>query len=150
MTSTQRIYAIHPSAIPTIVAATLIALPLLSAASGATAEGRMTAEDFRDFAEGYTLHFERDGQPWGRESFREGGGVTWQYPSGSCVDGVWRGYEDSICFYYGQGTDVLCWSMRRDGDAVIGTLTRGSEEGLELTVTRRDRVPLVCGEAEGL
>ncbi|MEM6973495.1 MAG: hypothetical protein AAF577_11880 [Pseudomonadota bacterium] len=135
----------------TLMAFATILLATASAPSAVAAQSDTMSEgEFRDYVEGYTLYFERDGVPWGRESFRAGGGVTWQYPSGSCLDGVWRAYDEGICFYYGPGTEVLCWSMHRQGEGIIGRLTRGDDIGLELSVTRRDRVPLVCGEAEGL
>lgn len=106
----------------------------------------VTPDAFRDYAEGYTLYFEHDGEPWGSESFEPGGAVRWRYPSGQCVDGVWRAYDERVCFYYGPGSEVLCWRMERQGERLIGTLEDGEDAGLELTITGRDRRPLVCGE----
>jgi hypothetical protein len=127
-----------------LVAACLAAPPVLAAAPEP-----VSPEEFRDYAEGYTLYFERDGEPWGAESFEPGGAVRWRYPSGVCVDGVWRAYGERACFYYGPGSEVLCWRLKREGDRLVGTLQDGPEAGMSLTITGRDRRPLICG-GEGL
>ncbi|MEL6266188.1 MAG: hypothetical protein AAFR52_11185 [Pseudomonadota bacterium] len=128
----------------------LLAPASVAAASPGAGEGQLTPDEFRAYSEGYTLYFERDGEPWGSEWFGPDGAVTWRYPSGTCIEGVWRGYDRNICFYYGPGTEVLCWSMRREEDGLIGELLEGDEAGLELTITHRDRVPLSCGDSSDL
>lgn len=126
------------------------AIPLLiltlSAGPAGSSEGvPVSPQEFGEYATGYTLYFEKDGEPWGSESFGPDGAVKWRYPSGSCLEGVWRGYEDQVCFYYGPGTDVLCWSLTREGDELVGVLDSGEEAGLRLVITGRDRRPLLCG-----
>lgn len=107
---------------------------------------QMSPESFRDYAEGYTLYFEREGQPWGAERFEGDGRVTWRYPSGECISGVWKAHEGRACFYYGPGSDVFCWGMRRRGDGLTGRLESDVEEhGMEIDIVRRDRLPLSCG-----
>ncbi|MEM7236962.1 MAG: hypothetical protein AAF501_03935 [Pseudomonadota bacterium] len=108
----------------------------------------LSPDEFRDYAEGYTLYFEQDGSPFGTESFEEGGATTWRYGDGSCVNGAWRPHGGQICFFYGDDQGVLCWRMYRDGDDLLARLLDGGEEagGLELRITRRDRKPLLCGE----
>ncbi|MEL6479274.1 MAG: hypothetical protein AAFR17_18245, partial [Pseudomonadota bacterium] len=106
----------------------------------------ITPREFQDYAEGYTLYFEHDGEPFGSESFDEGGAVTWRYRDGVCVDGVWRAHGAQICFYYGDPQGVLCWRMLRDGDQLLARLLGDAENaGMELQITRRDREPLICG-----
>lgn len=124
---------------------------LLVAASVAATEARpdepVTPEEFADYALGWTLHFERDGEPWGTESFGDDGSVRWRYPGGECMDGVWRAYEGQVCFFYGPGTDVLCWELRRaaPGGNILARLTgTGEHAGMELEITGRDRRPLIC------
>lgn len=131
------------------IAAAVVASALLSSglAQEAMAEGTpMSPEEFRDYAEGYTLYFEKDGEVWGSESFAEGGGVVWRYPTGDCMPGVWRPYEGRVCFYYGLGSEVLCWEMTKRKDDILGRLLDGPDAGLELTITGRDRRPLLCSE----
>jgi hypothetical protein len=121
------------------LAACLAAAPALAAP--------VSPEEFRDYAEGYTLYFERNGEPWGAESFAEGGGVVWRYPSGECMAGVWSGHDGKVCFYYGPGTEVLCWELEREDGRLLGTLLGdGPDAGLTLEIVRRDRLPLLCGE----
>jgi hypothetical protein len=130
--------------------AALLAACLAAAPAQAAAPGPVSPEEFRDYAEGYTLYFERDGEPWGAESFAPGGEVRWRYPSGRCVDGVWRAYGERVCFYYGPGSEVLCWRMAREDDGTLtGTLEDGPDAGMTLTITGRDERPLICG-GEGL
>ncbi|MEM0924004.1 MAG: hypothetical protein AAGI13_13230 [Pseudomonadota bacterium] len=107
----------------------------------------ITPREFRDYAEGYTLYFERDGEAFGSESFEPGGSTTWRYRDGICVDGVWKAHGAQICFYYGNAQAVLCWRMLRDGDRLLARLLGdGENAGMELEITRRDRAPLICGE----
>lgn len=106
----------------------------------------MGPEAFRDYAEGYTLYFEQDGEPFGTESFEEGGATRWRYGDGSCIDGSWRPHGGQVCFYYGDTQGVLCWRMFRDGDDLLARLLGdGENAGMELRITKRDREPLLCG-----
>lgn len=125
------------------------AFAALALAVAPAAAEPVTPQAFRDYAEGWTLYFERDGEPWGAESFEPGGAVTWRFREGGCLAGVWRPYEGDVCFYYGQGEDVLCWSLRREDGRIVGTLETGADAGLELDIVRRDRVPLSCGQGLG-
>lgn len=121
------------------------------ATAGVRAETVVSPAEFREYAEGYTLYFERDGQRFGSEAFEEGGKARWRYPDGSCVRGAWRPNGAQLCFLYETpvGTpraDVLCWRLLRDEDGMFARLLNGDEPGLELRVTGRDRRPLLCGE----
>lgn len=123
---------------------TLLALALIAAP--ALAEEPVSPSEFKDFAEGYTLYFERDGQPFGAEEFLEGGKTRWRYRDGSCVIGAWRPHGAQLCFLYpDQGSDVQCWRMMRDDNGLYARLL-GPEGGLELRIAGRDRSPLLCGE----
>ena len=113
-------------------------------------ETPVSPSEFRAYSEGYTLYFDRDGKPFGSESFESGGKVRWRYNDGSCVRGAWRPHGAQLCFLYetrGEEGDVLCWRMLRtdDGD-LIARLLQGENAGLELKVTGRDRKPLLCGD----
>ncbi|MEM9046571.1 MAG: hypothetical protein AAGC81_17960 [Pseudomonadota bacterium] len=123
-----------------LILAALVATP-------AGAQEIMSPEDFRDYAEGYTLYFEEGGELFGTESFEADGSTTWRYRDGSCVEGAWRPHGGQVCFYYGDSQGVLCWRMLRDGDDIIARLLGEAENsGMELRITRRDKKPLLCGD----
>jgi hypothetical protein len=126
----------------------LCALLLLAAAVPAGALEPIGPRAFREYSEGYTLYFEQDGQPFGAESFGTEGQTTWQFSDGTCLEGVWRPHGAQICFYYGLEAEVLCWRMLRDGDEILARLLgEGPDAGMELRIVRRDRAPLLCGQA---
>ncbi len=125
-----------------LLAALLIAAPAL-------AQEPVSPEQFREFAEGWTLHFERDGEPFGSEAFEGDGKVRWRYSDGSCVSGLWRAHKGQLCFLYDspeEGRTINCWKMLRDEAGLLARLVSGRNEGLELRVARRDTAPLLCGE----
>lgn len=126
--------------------ALLLAVPLATTGP-ATAQEIVSPEEFRSYAEGWTLYFERDGLPFGSETFEPGGKTRWRFPDGSCVRGVWRPHGAQLCFLYDMegSTGPLCWRVFRDGEDLVATLLDGAEAGMEIRVTRRDRVPLLCG-----
>lgn len=126
---------------------TLLAILLIAAP--AVAEEPVTPEEFRDFAEGWTVYFEREGRPFGSEEFEQGGKVRWRYSDGSCVSGAWRAHDGQLCFLYDtveEGAVINCWEMMRDDDGIFARLIDGDNAGLELRISRRDRAPLLCGE----
>lgn len=101
---------------------------------------------FRDYVEGHTLYFSEGGTHFGSESFLSGDRSVWRYSDGACVPGRWRAHGAQICFSYADGNDELCWRFLRDGEVLIARLLgQGPDEGLELRVERRDRVPVLCG-----
>ena len=113
----------------------------------ALAEDPVSPSEFREYAEGYTLYFERDGEPFGSETFEPGGHTQWRYVDGSCVKGVWRPHGAKICFYYGEGSEILCWRMIRDDQGLlVRLLGDGEDAGMELRITRRDKEKPICGE----
>ncbi len=113
----------------------------------ALAEKPLSPSEFRDYAEGYTLYFDRDGAPFGSESFDPGGQTLWRYKDGSCTEGVWRPHGGQLCFYYGSGSEVLCWRLIRDDEGLlVRLLGDGPDAGMELRITRRDQRRPICGE----
>lgn len=131
-----------PAGLLAALLATVLALP--AAAQTGTV---VPPSAFRDYAEGYTLYFERAGEPAGAETFSPDGRVTWQTPQGQCLDGLWRAYDDELCFYYGFGTTVQCWRVLEDekGLKVESTDDGEAPAGLTYRIIRRDRRPLLCG-----
>jgi len=117
----------------------LVAGPALAAEPVAPAE-------FRAYAEGHTLYFERDGAPHGSEAFRAEGRVTWRFPDGSCVEGMWRPHGAQLCFLYEGMDEVQCWWALRDDEGLfVRLLGDGPDAGMELRITGRDERPLLCG-----
>ncbi len=113
----------------------------------ALTEQPVSPSEFRDYAEGYTLYFDRDGAPFGSESFDPGGQTLWRYKDGSCTEGVWRPHGGQICFYYGEDTEVLCWRLIRDDEGLlVRLLGDGPDAGMELRITARDQRQPICGE----
>lgn len=127
---------------------TLFALLLLVALPANAEEKVVSPGEFREFAEGWTLYFERDGQPFGSESFSADGKTNWRYRDGSCVSGAWRPHGAQVCFLYdqGEGDSVLCWRVLRDQEGLLARLLNGENQDLELRITGRDKQPLLCGE----
>ena len=122
----------------------LIVVPVLSPALG---QEIVSPEEFREYAEGHTIYFEQNGMPFGSEAFEEGGKVRWRFNDGSCVRGVWRARGAQLCFLYDMDSSgPLCWRMMRDEKGMFARLLEGLEAGLEIRVTGRDKVPLLCGE----
>lgn len=109
----------------------------------------MSPSAFRAYAEGHTLYFTEDGEPFGAETFLSGDRSVWRYADGNCVGGRWRARGAQICFRYMDGGDELCWRFLRDGSALIARLLGdGPDAGLELRVERRDRIPVLCAGPE--
>lgn len=120
---------------------------LLLLPAGARADDPVSPKEFSDFALGWTLYYEEEGAPAGSEHFRPDGRVRWRDEAGECFDGVWRAHRDQACFYYGPGTDVLCWSLHRtrpSGNIVVRLTGDREDAGMELEIVRRDRKPLLC------
>lgn len=125
-----------------------LCLALVPATAVSAAEEPVSPSEFREFAEGWTLHFEQDGEPFGQEAFGSGGETVWRYPDGSCIEGVWKPHGAQLCFfYYGQGSEVLCWRALRDEKGLlVRLLGEGPDAGMELRVTGRDKAPPICGD----
>jgi hypothetical protein len=125
----------------------LLTAALLLLAAPALAEEPVSPSEFRDYAEGHTLYFERDGEPFGSEAFEPGGRTLWRYNDGSCLPGAWKPHGGQICFYYGEGDEVLCWRLVRDEQGLMVRLLGDSEDaGMELRITGRDQRKPICGE----
>ncbi|HET7409951.1 MAG TPA: hypothetical protein VFJ13_07100 [Paracoccaceae bacterium] len=125
---------------------TLLAALLLMAVP-ALADDIVSPEEFREYAEGYTVYFERNGQPFGSESFEPGGKTRWRFNDGSCVRGVWQPQGAQLCFLYDMDSaGPLCWRMLRDDEGMVARLLDGPDAGMEIRIIGRDKAPLLCGE----
>ena len=128
----------------TLLARLAIAACLLAAP--AAAEEPVSPAEFRDYAEGWTLHFSHEGEPFGQEKFGAGGETLWRFRDGTCMEGMWAAHGAQLCFYYGQGAEVLCWRALRDEEGLlVRLLGDGPDAGMELRVTDRDKSEPLCG-----
>jgi len=110
------------------------------------AERPLSPSEFRDYAEGWTLQYQRDGKFWGSERYEPGGVVRWRFPDGRCVEGLWRPHGAQICFLYGSDAEVLCWRMLRDEQGLMARLLGdGPDAGMELRIIGRERASPLCG-----
>lgn len=119
-------------------------LRVVASAADATADDarrRMSPEEFRAFSEGWTLHFEENGRPFGAERYFEGGEVLWKPEGGPCVRGFWSGRDDGVCFLYADA--FSCWRIWR---TPRGVAAEPFEGGDSVEVVRRDRSALDCSE----
>ena len=127
---------------------TFLILFLLIVGPAQAEETVVSPSEFREFTEGWTLYFERDGEPFGSERFSSGGKTLWRYRDGTCTEGAWRPHGAQLCFLYEEGSaeTPLCWRVLRDKDGLLARLLGGENKGLELRVTGRDKNPLLCGD----
>lgn len=125
--------------------AALLLTASLSASSLAVADPMVGPAEFGDYARGWTLYFEKDGEDFGAESFDQDEGTIWRDRSGRCISGHWRGKSDAICFLYEE--HVACWNIYRDDQGLYANqidVQQSGEEQLTLRIARRDKQPLLC------
>lgn len=122
-----------------------LALVALLLPAPALAQQVIQPGDFAALAEGHTLHFSRDGAPFGAEQYFPGRRSLWRYAGGECETGTWWDEGDLVCFDYGDGFPPQCWRFRRSGGEITATLVeQGVESSAPLRLTRRDATPLDC------
>jgi hypothetical protein len=100
----------------------------------------MTAETFETFAEGRTLHFTRDGRPFGAEQYFPGRRSLWRFADGTCEEGRWWGEGPLICFRYDE-REAQCWRFR---GAPASFTAESVESGFALAFSHADERPLDC------
>jgi hypothetical protein len=115
---------------------------VLALLGGAGCAQPLDGAEFGAYAEGWTLHFERDGAPFGAESFDGEGNVVWKPEGGDCERGVWGHDGERICFLYPGA--LACWRVERSGDVLIARAE--DARAFALRITRRDRAPLLCDD----
>lgn len=118
------------------------ALALALTAAAAPAQEAVTPDAFRAYAEGWTLHFELDGAPFGAEVYAPGGEVLWKPEGGPCQAGVWVPSGGAVCFVYDGA--IACWRIFRDAAGLSAEPAEGGPP--RLRIARRDRAPLSCAE----
>lgn len=121
--------------------AVLLAVALAVAAAPGDAE-TVSLTEFEAIAEGMTLRFALEGQPFGAEQFFPGRRTLWQFADGTCQDGRWWEEGGLICFAYPPDTTEMCWHVTRENGQLVAQ--NAAPGGLRLEMTGRDSVPLPC------
>ncbi|MEO0679926.1 MAG: hypothetical protein AAF192_05875 [Pseudomonadota bacterium] len=126
------------------------AIVLLAAAGAARADTVVGPEAFEALTEGRVMIYTHQGEPFGAEQYLPDRRVLWQRDSGGCLQGVWFGEGDDICFDYEDLPGVaVCWSVRRTAEGEVVALRHGSGEPFELTLGQERKQPLECREPTG-
>ena len=119
-------------------------LPLIGLlASPAQAAEFLTPEQFEAYAQGKTLYFAQQGQPYGVEQYLPGQRSVWQYADGTCTTGEYFARQDMICFVYDGDTEEQCWHFLQKGDS-FAARALGREPEADLDVIWRDEQPISC------
>lgn len=122
-----------------------LALVLVAAAGTAQAQDLVTPEAFEAMTLGRTLHFSREGAPFGAERYLPGRRSLWQFDGGLCVAGTWRVEGGAFCFAYEGEPAEHCWHVRSAGDGLTAhLLDEGGETGFVIELDRVDTAPLDC------
>lgn len=110
----------------------------------------MTGEDFKAYAEGYTLHFEDEaGRYFGSEQYLADGQTVWRPRNGECERGVWAEDQGRICFLYVVG--IACWKVYAEDNGLSAVSANGDSGEIDEAPTRlslrdRNQIPVSCEE----
>ena len=117
-------------------------LALILAATTATAQDRLNAEQFDALVTGLTItYLADDGVTVGVEAYHPNGRVTWVVSDGVCQKGRWYQEGEQICFIYqGYDTPECTWFSHREG-TFISAHTSGS---VTWTSTSVSTDPIPC------
>lgn len=115
-------------------------------AAGAASAAPLDPSTFEAMAEGHTLRFTQDGQPFGAEQYFPGRRSLWRYVDGTCAEGVWWPEGENVCFSYGADAERECWAFESGPTGVSVRLVEGSggAGGLVLDLAGSDDTPLDC------
>jgi hypothetical protein len=103
----------------------------------------LTPQEFQTYAEGKTLYFTQQGQPYGVEQYLPGQQSIWQYADGSCLHGIWYARKEKICFVYEGDNQEQCWRFLQKGNE-FAARADGREPEADLDVIWRDTAPIQC------
>jgi hypothetical protein len=128
--------------LPVLALAFAAPLAAMSAdpAERAPADEPIGLDEWRALTDGRTVHYEINGQVWGREHFHKGRDTaTFVAPDGQCMTAPWAYAEGVYCFAY-QGMD--CFRHVRRGGRLFAAPIAGSGETQE--IVRITDEPLSC------
>lgn len=96
-----------------------VVIPLIFAATAATAETPLSADAFDSYTRGKTLFYGFDGQAYGVERYLDNRRVIWSFLDGDCKYGSWYEEDGLICFVYDDRPDPQCWSFSQGPGGLI-------------------------------
>lgn len=93
----------------------LVALATL--AQTALAQGTpLNGQEFERYAEGRTIYYTFNGEPFGVEEYLPGKRVRWSFLDGQCKEGSWYQEGRFICFVYEDTPETpQCWTFFDEG-----------------------------------
>ena len=103
----------------------------------------LTPGEFQTYAQGKTLYFAQQGQPYGVEQYLPGQQSIWQYADGTCTHGIWYARKELICFLYEGDNTEQCWRFLQKGGR-FAARADGREPAADLEVIWRDELPIQC------
>lgn len=103
----------------------------------------LTPQEFEAYANGKTLYFAQQGQPFGVEQYLPGRQSIWQFADGTCANGIWFARKNLICFVYDGDEVEQCWTFI-DKDGTFAARALGREPEADLDVIWRDQAPISC------
>ena len=117
----------------------------LAGPAQAGAERVIAPVDFEAMTTGVTLYFDRDGQPYGAETYLQGRQVIWRYADGTCAAGHWFADGQSICFVYEGNPAPQCWLfVERDNGFFARVAGLASGDPSEIRLASESPEPLNC------
>ncbi|MEX2520237.1 MAG: hypothetical protein WD969_13005 [Paracoccaceae bacterium] len=121
------------------------AMALAAGAAVAASEDKpIPPEAWRELTTGKTVHYYKDGQPFGREYYiNDEGEVVFRFPNGDCAEGRWAFAEGKYCFAF--GNQLHCFHHVKRGSEIV---VIGDADGEEQTVEQiEEGEPLSCSKA---
>lgn len=104
----------------------------------------MGADAFETDTSGWTIIYQREGEPQGIEEYRPDRKVIWRFADGPCRYGEWFEAGGLICFVYEyRPDDVQCWSFEKGQGGLVARF-ENSETQPPLMEIGRSRAPLMC------
>lgn len=120
-------------------------LCLILAATPATAERAVSADEFSEMVTGRTLHFDREGLPFGSEQYFDDHRVIWAFEGGQCQRGIWfENPAGEICFVYDSEPAPQCWTFLQMPTGAFHARSVGADPSDDLVTRDVTRDALDC------
>lgn len=112
-------------------------------ATGAAAQGALTAEEFDALTRGKTYYYSSGGAAYGAEEYLDNRRVRWSFLDGRCLEGSWWQEGEFICFEYRDDPDPHCWRFESGDSGLVATLM-GDGGGRVLYEIEQTDKPMMC------
>ena len=111
--------------------------------SAAQEPSSMDGAAFDGYVTGSTVTYAHDGRVYGMEQYLPDRKVIWRQIGGECLEGVWFEQDGHICFDYGEGAPLQCWTFALNGGG-LGARPIEDPAGMWLYEVRKSREPMQC------